>query len=118
MSKQMKLTREEPYEKDCQKPTVKIAEEFGVSDVMIAKFCRKMKIPKPLLGYWRKIETGAKIKPAPLPKATDNTKQYVFVNMITEDDIVKRSPEIQELADKEALPEIQIKLIDAHPVIF
>lgn len=121
MSKEVKLTREELYEKVWQKPTVKIAEEFGVSDVMIAKFCRKMDIPKPPLGYWRKIETGAKIKPTPLPKATDNTKQFVFVNMITEDDIVKHSPEIQELVDKEELPENQLNIAedfnDAHPLV-
>lgn len=121
MSKEAKITREELYEKVWQKPTVKIAEEFGISDVVIAKFCRKMNIPKPPPGYWRRIETGAKIKPTPLPKANDKTKQYVFVNMITEDDIVKLSPEIQELVDKEDLLENQIKIAedfnDAHPLV-
>lgn len=121
MSKEVKITREELYEKVWQKPTVKIAEEFGISDVMVAKFCRKMDIPKPPPGYWRRIETGAKIKQTPLPKATDKTKQYVYINMITEDDVVKLSPEIQELVDKEDLPENQIKVAedfkDAHPLV-
>lgn len=121
MSKEVKLTREELYEKVWQKPAVKIAEEFGISDVMIAKFCRRMDIPKPPPGYWRRIETGAMIKPTPLPKATDKTKQYVYVNMITEDDIIKLSPEIQELVDKEDLPENQIKIAEnfsnAHPLV-
>ena len=121
MSKQIKIVREELYEKVWQKPTVKIAEEFGISDVMIAKFCRKMDIPKPPPGYWRRIEIGAKIKQTPLPKATDKTKQYVYINMITEDDIVKLSPEIQKLVDKEDLPENQLNVAedfnDAHPLV-
>lgn len=52
MSKKVKLTREELYEKVWQKPTVRIAEDFGISDAMIGKLCRKMDIPKPPPGYW------------------------------------------------------------------
>lgn len=121
MSKEVKITREELYEKVWQKPTVKIAEEFGISDVMISKLCRKMDIPKPPPGYWRRIETGAKIKPIPLPKTTDKTEEFVYINMITEDDIVRLSPEIQEMVDQEELPENQIKISEdfsgAHPLI-
>jgi hypothetical protein len=121
MSKQVKLTREELYAKVWQKPTVKLAEEYGVSDVMIAKLCRKMDIPKPPLGYWRRIETGAKIEPTPLPKATDKTEIYAYINAITDDDIVKLSPEVQAIVDKEALAENQIKIADnfndAHQLV-
>lgn len=121
MSKHVKLTREELYEKVWQKPTVKIAEEFGISDVMIGKLCRKMDIPKPPPGYWRRIETGTNIKPTPLPKTTDKTKEHIYIRMITEDDIVKFSLEIQELMNQEYLPENQIKIAknfnDAHHLI-
>ena len=34
------------------KPTVEIAKDFGVSDVAIAKRCRKFGIQKPPRGYW------------------------------------------------------------------
>ena len=121
MSKQVKLNREELYEKVWEKPTVKLAEEYGISDVMIAKLCKKMNVPKPPLGYWRRIQTGANIKPAPLPKADDKTQKYVYINMITEDDFVKLSLDIQELVDKEELPENQIQIAggfnNAHSLV-
>ena len=57
MAKQIRLTREELYEKVWAQPTTKVAAEFGMSDVGLAKICRKMDVPKPPLGFWRKIET-------------------------------------------------------------
>lgn len=45
------ITREELYEKVWEKPASQLKEEFGVSDVAIAKACRKMEIPKPPRGY-------------------------------------------------------------------
>lgn len=50
--------REELYEKVWSKPVVKVAEEYGVSDVAIAKVCRKLSVPVPGRGYWAKKEHG------------------------------------------------------------
>jgi hypothetical protein len=38
-------------------PTQKLAQQLGVSDVAIAKFCRKHKINKPSRGYWAKQQS-------------------------------------------------------------
>jgi hypothetical protein len=61
------LTREELYEAVWSKATRLVAQELGISDVALAKICRKLNVPKPGLGYWRKIETGSKLKRPPLP---------------------------------------------------
>lgn len=37
-------------------PTSQLAKQLGVSDVSIAKRCKKLGIAKPEKGYWRKIE--------------------------------------------------------------
>lgn len=37
-----------------QTPTTKLAVEYGVSDVAVAKWCKKYGIKKPPRGYWRK----------------------------------------------------------------
>ena len=37
-----------------QKPTQVLAKELGVSDVAIAKYCKKHGIAKPPRGYWAK----------------------------------------------------------------
>lgn len=39
-------------------PTQKLKEQFGVSDVAIAKKCRKLGIEKPPRGYWNKVAVG------------------------------------------------------------
>lgn len=45
----------------------KLAAEFGISDVGLAKICRKNGIPLPGLGYWRLVETGREPKRVLLP---------------------------------------------------
>jgi hypothetical protein len=61
------LSREELYEKVWSKSGIKLSAEFGISDVAIAKRCRKMNIPRPPRGYWAKIEAGQRPKRSPLP---------------------------------------------------
>lgn len=41
-----------------QKPTTKIAAEFGVSDVAVGKRCKAAHINKPPPGYWSKVSAG------------------------------------------------------------
>jgi hypothetical protein len=67
----IRLTRAELYEKVWTAPVRTIAQEFGMSDVGLAKICRKHGIPIPPLGYWRKTETGHKVVRPPLSPATN-----------------------------------------------
>lgn len=60
--------REKLYEEVWAQSVVKVAEQYGVSDVAIHKVCKLLNIPTPPLGYWAKIRAGAKIKKTPLPK--------------------------------------------------
>lgn len=62
------FTRKELYRLVWSKPIIQVAKEIGVSDVAVAKRCRRNKIPVPGRGYWRKLETGAKLPKIPLPK--------------------------------------------------
>jgi hypothetical protein len=54
------LSREALYIKVWETPAVKLTKGFGVLDVAITKMCRRLEIPKPPKGYWRRIETGYK----------------------------------------------------------
>jgi hypothetical protein len=65
----IRLTRAELYEKVWATPVRTLAKEFGMSDVGLAKICRKHDIPVPPLGYWRKTETGHKVVRPPLSPA-------------------------------------------------
>ncbi|MEZ5277082.1 MAG: hypothetical protein R3F07_11930 [Opitutaceae bacterium] len=65
------LTRQELYEKVWESPGIRLAEEFGVSDVAIAKRCRKLSVPRPPPGYWAKIAAGHRIKRPALPPSPE-----------------------------------------------
>jgi hypothetical protein len=59
--------REELYERVWMTPMHRLAKEFGYSDVGLAKLCEKHNIPRPGLGYWRRVELGQKPERPPLP---------------------------------------------------
>ncbi|MDB6067406.1 MAG: hypothetical protein JWR26_3614 [Pedosphaera sp.] len=61
------LTREELYERVWSAPTTQVAAELGISDVALAKRCKKLNVPKPSLGYWAKVAAGQKPEKVPLP---------------------------------------------------
>lgn len=48
-------------------PTVEVAKLFGVSDVAIAKRCKKYGIPKPPKGFWAKVNAGKIPHPRGVP---------------------------------------------------
>lgn len=45
---------EDLYEKVWKLPMRTLAREYGVSDVALAKTCRRLKVPVPGRGYWAK----------------------------------------------------------------
>lgn len=66
-----KLSRQDLYDLIWTTPAIKLAGEFNISDVAIAKRCRKLNVPKPPPGYWARIEAGQKPKRPPLPVLPD-----------------------------------------------
>jgi ankyrin repeat protein len=54
--------REKIYEEIWAEPMIKVAKRYNISDVGLAKICRKLNIPRPGRGYWEKKEAG---KPVP-----------------------------------------------------
>lgn len=62
------LRRQDLYEKVWSTPMQKLAKEFGLSDVGLAKLCRRHKIPVPGRGYWARLAAGQ--KPTRIPLAT------------------------------------------------
>src|SRR5262245_49171868 len=65
------LTRQELYEKIWNTPASKLAREFGLSDVGLAKVCRRHEIPRPSRGYWAKRANGQQVRRTSLPQLDD-----------------------------------------------
>ena len=81
-----------------------------MSDVGLAKICRKHDIPVPPLGYWRKTETGHKTVPPPLPLAKNGLETLdIYVRE-------RLTPELARLAAEPA-PEIAIPPELSHALV-
>lgn len=61
------ITREELYEAVWAEPVSKLAKSLGLSDVAVAKICRKLSVPSPGRGYWAKKPGARKLLQRPLP---------------------------------------------------
>lgn len=61
------FTREDLYKSVWTAPVCEIAIRLGISDVGLAKACRRAAIPLPPRGYWAKVASGQHVAQAPLP---------------------------------------------------
>jgi hypothetical protein len=65
--KTIHLNRETLYELIWSRPMSEAAKQYGLSDVGLAKICRRLNIPIPGRGYWAKKEAGHAPPRPPLP---------------------------------------------------
>lgn len=63
------ITCGELYKRIWTIPILQLAKEYGISDVGLAKICKRYSIPRPNLGYWQKLRAGQKVNKPVLPKA-------------------------------------------------
>jgi len=62
-----RITREELYEAVWSESVQKLALALGISDVGLAKICKKLNVPRPGRGYWAKSRGARKVLRVPLP---------------------------------------------------
>jgi hypothetical protein len=60
------VNRIELYELVWTEPMRDVARRFGISDVGLAKLCRRIDIPTPKAGYWMKARNGKAVRRLPL----------------------------------------------------
>ena len=61
------MKRIELYELVWSKPMTKLGADLGISDVGLAKACRRHAIPVPPRGHWAKLQAGKTSVQVPLP---------------------------------------------------
>lgn len=114
MSSRIRVTREQLYKQLWAKPTVRLAKEYGVSDVALAKICRRHGIPKPPLGYWAKVQHGHKVYQPPLPKMDDPRLEKIHITPLPEGEReADLQPETQERIRAEKSEDRKIVVLDA-----
>lgn len=65
------LTRQQLYELVWATPLSKLATRYGLSDVGLAKLCRRHNVPIPYRGYWARVSSGQTPSRIPMPKGDD-----------------------------------------------
>lgn len=75
----IQLTRKELYDMVWERPVIKVAAEFDVSDVAIHKICRKHNVPVPPRGYWAKLAAGKTVHRTPLPKEVKERLDHIEI---------------------------------------
>lgn len=73
------LTRKQLYNLVWKKPITHLAKELELSDVGLAKTCKRYNIPRPPRGYWNKKAAGHKLKKEPLPRGEDATIEFDLI---------------------------------------
>lgn len=58
--------RDDLYGLVWSKPMRQVAKTFGVSDVALAKICRRLGVPVPGRGHWARVTAGQRVKRRPL----------------------------------------------------
>ena len=60
-------SRQELYDAIWSTPCLKLAASLGISDVALAKTCKRLGIPRPSLGYWARVAVGEKVPKTRMP---------------------------------------------------
>src|SRR4051794_9945076 len=72
--------RGELYEQVWTEPVRTVAKRYGISDVALAKVCRKLAVPVPGRGYWAEREAGKGPSRPPLPPPSAGMASEVRVS--------------------------------------
>lgn len=102
------LSREELYEKVWSTPLRHLAGEYGLSDVGLAKLCKRHRIPSPPVGYWVKRQHGKADPRPPLPDLTDQSLGTVTI---------ESRPSAPSAPMPERRTRVPTVLRDPHPLV-
>ena len=65
------IRRAELYKEVWTTPIHQLAKKYGLSDVGLAKICKRYNIPRPPRGYWARKEAGQRVQRLSLPRGED-----------------------------------------------
>jgi len=65
------MSREQLYDAVWTTPVMRLSKKYGLSDVGLAKLCKRYQIPRPGVGYWAKLKSGFPEPRTPLPPVND-----------------------------------------------
>jgi hypothetical protein len=116
------LTREQLYEKVWSQSISSLAKQWGISDVGLAKICKRYNIPRPGLGHWARKQHGYNPMQPPLPQMEGEA--IIEIQPVKKQNRLLDPKQVQEAAQKTASEkemESQVivpkTLINPHPLV-
>lgn len=102
MSPAKTIKRSDLYQRVWQQPMSHLAKTFDLSDVGLAKICRKHDIPRPPRGYWAKKQFGKQPPQIPLPESErDDEIQMRDPDSVPVEVVAQRTEMAQAVADEQ-----------------
>lgn len=116
------VSREELYAMVWATQMQKLAKEFGISDVALAKTCKKLGVPRPPRGHWARKAAGQTVKATALPARGAKQRDGVYLSRASEPKPVIELSEgtvalIEHLMIPENIMSISETLDKPHPLV-
>lgn len=112
--KEKVLTRLELFDLVWSTPMSSLAREFAMSDVGLAKLCRRHGIPRPSRGYWARRAAGRTVKKPKLPNppaGSTETIRFLLPDQLSAPLAEPETPpEVLEWIERERRPENRIEV--------
>jgi len=84
--------REKLYDEVWKEPVLVVAKRYGVSEVALAKACRKLAVPVPPRGYWTRVRAGWKPLPSPPLPPYESVSGIQTTRRVARGSVVQRYP--------------------------
>lgn len=110
------ISRKQLYDRVWSIPMQRLAEEYGLSNVGLAKLCKRHDIPPPQRGYWAKRDAGHKVAATPLPNP-DKDYQITIAPYVMPDLQEARDSTLEEIAAAPDSIQVPTTLRGAHPLV-
>lgn len=111
------LSRQQLYEEIWAEPVHAVAARYGISDVGLAKLCRRHRIPVPGRGYWQQVRAGQRMRRPQLPPRgkSDPPDDAVILNPAASTSAADQRPK----PDRPPAPPIPVPqtLTTPHPLV-
>lgn len=112
------ISRSELYHEIWREPVRTVAERYNISDVALAKACRKYHIPVPPRGYWAKVRAGHRPGRPPLPQYASVEGQRIAFEADGRPELAvsqQAASLIEAEKREEATIHVADHLVDPHP---
>lgn len=107
------FTRQQLYELVWSGPITTLAKSLTISDVGLAKACRRGDIPLPPRGYWAKLNAGKRVIRPPLPPRAPGASDHIAVGQDRPKVFLPHGDDEHEVEDLPPQPPVYDETLEA-----